>query len=325
MPKKEVRHPRLDIDPVELRRLYVDEMWCLDQLCERFRTNDANIRATLDHHGIPRRHKRGPRSPQHHGSWKGGRHVDKDGYVYLRTPDHPYANHAGYVREHRLVMEKEIGRYLEPHEVVHHKKKNGPKDDNRIENLQLYDSNAEHLADELKGHCPQWTKEGRARMDAATAKKRKTIPADVDLHDLYWVKKLSADAIGQMLGLSESRILDEFDRRGIPKKTGSQAQSTLKLPPDDELKLMLQSLSTPIVAERLGVKAGSLYAYLSRRGIPTSRKQGVQPEHSRPGYSPKNRSPKEPDAPSSPESSGHSTDETPTVPQSLSRTDGMLF
>lgn len=72
-----------------------------------------------------------------HVHWRGGRHITAGGYVKLYAPNHPMANgHGGYIAEHRLVMEKMLGRFLLPGENVHHK--NGQKDDNREENLELW-------------------------------------------------------------------------------------------------------------------------------------------------------------------------------------------
>jgi hypothetical protein len=75
-------------------------------------------------------------------NWKGGRVKHSEGYIYVSQPEHPYAVNS-YVLEHRLVMEKHLGRYLTPEEVVHHE---GEKDDNRIEMLKLFENNVKHKA-----------------------------------------------------------------------------------------------------------------------------------------------------------------------------------
>lgn len=80
-------------------------------------------------------------------NWRGGRRIDKSGYVLIHSPQHPFGDFHGYVREHRLVMEKQLLRFLQPEEVVHHL--NEIVSDNRIENLQLM-SKEEH--DRLPGH-----------------------------------------------------------------------------------------------------------------------------------------------------------------------------
>lgn len=74
-------------------------------------------------------------------NWKGGKNIAR-GYVRIHASDHPN-NCNGYVFEHRLVMEKHIGRHLLPGEVIHHI--NGIRTDNKIENLKLLSSNGDHI------------------------------------------------------------------------------------------------------------------------------------------------------------------------------------
>jgi len=61
-------------------------------------------------------------------SFRGGRNIATSGYVRILIP-----GTGSYQFEHRLVMEKKLGRKLKRNEVIHHK--NGNRQDNRIENL----------------------------------------------------------------------------------------------------------------------------------------------------------------------------------------------
>jgi len=119
-------------------------------------------------HGI-KCQRRGPRSGEAHPDWEGGR-VKIKGYWHIYCPGHPKARKpVPYVPEHRLVMEKILGRYLKDGEVVHHA--NRDREDNRPENLRLYSSNGKHLHDELLGRCPKWTEDGKRRILAGVQKR----------------------------------------------------------------------------------------------------------------------------------------------------------
>ena len=59
--------------------------------------------------------------------------TDKDGYVTI------YVKGKGHIKEHRHIMEEILERSLKEGESVHHK--NGVRNDNRPENLELFISN----------------------------------------------------------------------------------------------------------------------------------------------------------------------------------------
>lgn len=82
-------------------------------------------------------HQFGLRGAERGRAWKGGKRISSWGYVLINV------GYKDYQFEHRLVMERELGRKLLPTEHVHHI--NEVRTDNRIENLLLL-SEGEHVA-----------------------------------------------------------------------------------------------------------------------------------------------------------------------------------
>ena len=79
---------------------------------------------------------------KNHPNWNGGIAKHPDGYISIWKPEHPFSTLAGYVLEHRLVAEKELGRYLKPAEEGHHR--NGNRADNNWDNLFVFESKSDH-------------------------------------------------------------------------------------------------------------------------------------------------------------------------------------
>lgn len=128
-----------------------------------------------------RKIQRGAKCPK----WKGGRTYSSWGYVQilLQPADffYPMANSNRRVMEHRLVMAKHLGRCLLPWELVHHK--NGIRDDNRLENLELT-AIGNHIRQHGKGYRDGYQKgliDGRLKQMQELLKENKGLSQQVKL------------------------------------------------------------------------------------------------------------------------------------------------
>ncbi len=134
-----------------------------------------------------------------------------DGYKYIYSPDHPNATQMGYVLEHRLIMERALGRYLKKYEIVHHINSN--RSDNRFENLKLYTSYGKHA---LENHMVQDV-QGKFAPAGTSVKKPKYL-TDIDwLFEQYVTHNRKAKDIANELGVKRHCITSTLHRHGIKK------------------------------------------------------------------------------------------------------------
>ncbi len=129
-----------------------------------------------------------PRRPQgaqlgvDNPSFAGGRRIDRDGYAVVTAPiNHPHARIAkgkniGHIREHRLVAEIALGRYLQDGEVVDHI--DGLHLHNDPSNLRVFANNADHLRATISGQIPKWSDRGLGNMRLPHPQLASLIPVD---------------------------------------------------------------------------------------------------------------------------------------------------
>lgn len=132
-----------------LENQYIKQKKTSLKIAKECNCGKVTILRYLKKYNIPRRTRseslKGKKYPQvtgnKHYRWK-GRGIHSEGYVCIYNPNHPFHSIRKYVYEHRLVMEKKIGRYIKHEERIHHI--NEIKDDNRIENLYLCKNISDH-------------------------------------------------------------------------------------------------------------------------------------------------------------------------------------
>lgn len=156
------------IDESRLRDLHGREM-STKEMADDLEVSAEAIRRRMKKLGLDRLQAKA--RPDRNFFWTGGLLTDGHGYILEHRPDHPRATKSGYVRQHRLVMENELGRFLTQREVVDHR--NGDPSDNRPENLRLFASNGEHLRATRTGRA-KLSRQERGRLTAEAVQRAKS-------------------------------------------------------------------------------------------------------------------------------------------------------
>ena len=172
------------------------------------------------------------------------------GYEYIKIPNHPFATKSGYVMEHRLVMEQQLGRLLEPHEVVHHI--NGNRIDNRPENLVVI-YQRQHIRDH-KTPTVKWE----------------------NLENIQWLNEQfktlgkSPTQISKELGCCHQAVRFALERFGFREIPNHKPHPPIKYPELHDptwLKDKLETMSQKEIAILLGCKDALVCTYRKRYGL----------------------------------------------------------
>ena len=189
-----------------------------------------------------------------HWKWRGGK-TTLNGYKARKVHDHPYATARGYVYDHRLIMEKSIGRYLEPTERVHHI--DGNPLNNRLKNLIIL-THREHIHTHVNPD---------AKWDL--------------LDDITWLTSqiesgVSAVKIAKEIGCKDLAVRKALDKHNIRKPVPGRS-TTPKCPELLDkawLEEKTKTMSQYQIADLLGCNQRLVWKYQKRHGIQSSHKPG---------------------------------------------------
>jgi hypothetical protein len=124
-------------DDEYLKRLYIKERLSSGKIANKVGVTRHTVCRHLRRLGIVRP-EAGPESRNRNFETKQFR----SGYPVTFMPNHPRANHIGYVFDHVLVMEKAIQRTPSKKEPIHHIDFN--RNNSKLENLYLCKSHKDH-------------------------------------------------------------------------------------------------------------------------------------------------------------------------------------
>lgn len=186
---------------------------------------------------------------------EGGRVMDSYGYVMIKKHSHPYAQSSGYIREHRLVMEVELQRYLTADEIIHHK--NRDKSDNRPENLEVVD-----MAEHRRIHNIE---------DRIYESKY-----DLELIRELYLEGYSTRKIAEMIGIGKSTVGYYVRKWGI-SRTGLSGSVHLNNPlnerkiTDHEIEtinmLRKSGMTVKEIENKVGYSRDTIYRYMDKELI----------------------------------------------------------
>lgn len=154
-----------------------------DEIAEILNIPARDVRKYLTRYNLPRMRYGARRGEKNH-QYQTGRRITLDGYALITPPEgHPTARQrsgrfAGYMSEHRYVMEQKIGRLLEKQEIIDHV--DGLTLHNHPDNLRLFSDNTAHLQATITSSIPNWSVAGYQRM-CSTYRQRVSLPR-VDIH-----------------------------------------------------------------------------------------------------------------------------------------------